>query len=111
MEGALNRALFFIGWVLSPFTGWNDAFVNIPLSYLAASLAVRFARMDFAVAVTAAYWLTNIAGLLLMYLSGRKIFAEKKIVPEAIKLVLTVVLYSAILILTARIGFLKPLKV
>jgi hypothetical protein len=46
-----------------------------------------------------------------MYLSGRKIFAEKKIVPEAIKLVLTVVLYSAILILTARIGFLKPLKV
>jgi amino acid permease len=85
--------------------------VNIPLSYLVASLAMRFLRADFAVLVTVAYWLTNIAGLFLMYVSGRKIFAEKKIVPEAIKLVLTVVLYSAILILAARTGFLKPLKV
>ena len=46
MKNIINRFVFFVGWILSPFTFWNDAFVNIPLSYVAASLLARFIHMQ-----------------------------------------------------------------
>jgi hypothetical protein len=51
----LGRMVFFVGWLLSPFTFWNDAFVNIPLSYLSAIVIVKFLRVDFLMAVLVSY--------------------------------------------------------
>jgi len=38
------RAVFLIvvGWILSPLTFWNDAVVNIPITYLCASVVALF---------------------------------------------------------------------
>lgn len=106
----LYRSLFFIGWVLSPFTFWNDIFVNIPLSYICANLAVRFIPARFLNLVLIFYWLTNILGIAMMYLAGKNILTGKKgIVREMVKLVITMALYSIVLIVLYRVGILKPL--
>ena len=106
----LYRFLFFIGWVLSPFTSWNDAFVNIPLSYICANLAVRFIPVNFLTLVLIIYWLTNILGIAMMYLAGKNALVGKKgIIWETGKLVITMALYSIVLIVLHRVGVLKPL--
>jgi hypothetical protein len=55
-----------IGYLLSPLSWWNDAFINLPLAWLFASLVSLASHRLFAPAMILGYWLTNIAGLLLM---------------------------------------------
>ena len=106
----LNRTVFFLGWMLSPFTFWNDAFVNIPLSYIMASLTLRLFHADFLALVLVYYWISNGLGILLMYLSGKKlIVGNKGILREMIGLGVTVVVYSLLLITLNKMGILKPI--
>jgi len=110
IKNFIYRSVFFIGWVLSPFTTWNDAFVNIPLSYICANLAIRFIPMNFLTLVLIFYWMTNILGIAMMYLAGKNILIGKRgIVRELGKLVITMVIYSIVLIVLHRVGVLKPL--
>lgn len=110
MKTFLNRALFFLGWLLSPFTFWNDAFVNIPLSYIMANLAFRLVRVDFLTLVLISYWLSNGLGILLMYLSGRKLTAgDEGSFKELINLALAITAYSLLLVLLNKFGILKPI--
>jgi len=108
----LNRTIFFIGWLLSPFTFWNDAFVNIPISYIFASLSVKIFPASFLFQVLMFYWLSNALGLFLMYLGGRHI-AEKGrgAQRELVILILTIVTYSIILIAIDKLGILKPISI
>jgi hypothetical protein len=55
-----------IGYLLSPLSWWNDAFINLPLAWLFASLVSLASHGLFAPAMIVGYWLTNVAGLLLM---------------------------------------------
>lgn len=106
----MNRSLFFIGWLLSPLTFWNDAFVNIPIAYILASLAYRVGRFDFVRSVLIFYWLSNILGIAIMYFTGRGILADRKNLSQAIKItILTILIYSIILVLISNSGILKPL--
>lgn len=109
MKNFWNRTVFFIGWILSPFTFWNDAFVNIPISYLCASLAAKVFRVDFLIAVLVFYWISNIAGIGLIYVSGRSI-AEKGRGSrrEWLILFITIVVYSLALVFLYIAGILKP---
>ena len=106
----IKRALFFIGWLLSPFTFWNDAFVNIPLSYLAANIMIRVVRIDFMMAVLISYWISNILGIAIMYFSGRMIIrTRKELFRELVIFAATVAVYSVIVITLIRLGILRPL--
>lgn len=105
-----KRLVFFVGWMLSPFTFWNDAFVNIPLAYLCANIFVRIWRSDFLIAMVAFYWISNGLGILMMYISGKSIFTDKgSVVRELFKLVITLAIYSMALVLLYKAGILKPL--
>ena len=105
-----SRIIFFIGWLLSPFTFWNDAFVNIPISYLCASLAVRIIRADFLLLVLISYWLSNGVGVIMMYAAGKTIIRDKaRLVRELAVFLATIAVYSAILVLLNRSGILKPI--
>ena len=107
----IRNTAFFIGWLLSPLTFWNDAFVNIPLSYLLANLLVRFININFLWLVLASYWLTNVLGLWMMYAAGKGILAEGRgIFREALKLILTMAAYSAVLVFLHYIGLLRPIR-
>ena len=108
-KGFIYRSVFFLGWLLSPLTTWNDVFINIPIAYLCASLVFRLAHFDFLPMVLVFYWLTNILGIALMYFSGRAIAREVGYWKDVVlKTVLTILIYSIILVLIYNFGILKP---
>jgi hypothetical protein len=102
--------IFFAGWVLSPFTWWNDAFVNIPISYLLANIIFYLTHLSFKWLVMGSYWFTNILGIALMYSGGKQIIMlSKNRVKAALFLIVFVIVYSAVMLYLDRYGKLKPL--
>ena len=105
----LKRGVFFVGWLLSPLTFWNDALINIPISYLCASLTSRVLPGNFIVLTLVYYWLSNVLGLCMMAASGHAVIKEGRgLLKGIIDLLATIVVYSGILIILGRAGFLKP---
>ena len=103
------RLTFFLGWILSPLTFWNDAFVNIPIAYICANLFIRVWPVNFLGTVLVFYWLSNGLGILMMYLSGKNLLTGKKdIAREILKLIAALAIYSFLIILLHRVGILKP---
>ena len=62
-----------VGYILSPLSWWNDAFVNIPIALALAKLTAYFVKVDLYILFTVYYWLTNVAGLMMMYFGGEMI--------------------------------------
>ena len=110
MSAFINKTVFFIGWLLSPLSFWNDTFVNIPISYLCASLVIRFIKMDFLFLVLIFYWISNVFGILMMCSSGKSIMPDKSNRFRALAtFLITVAIYSVIIIILNRAGILKPI--
>jgi hypothetical protein len=65
--------LAFIGYMLSPLSWWNDAFVNIPIAWVFAWLVSLFYKPAFAFSLVIGYWLTNVAGFVLLHKGAQKI--------------------------------------
>ncbi|MBI4774604.1 MAG: hypothetical protein HY788_10565 [Deltaproteobacteria bacterium] len=70
------------GFLLSPLSWWNDAFVNFPLAYGFAWVVGRFLNLFMAVhewlfvnLFVAGYFMTNLAGFLMIHYS---VFGFKK---------------------------------
>jgi hypothetical protein len=105
-----NRIAFIVGWILSPFSFWNDAFINIPISYLSANLMIKFVRIDFLMAMLVSYWISNILGIAIMYFSGRQIIKTRKdLIREIVIFALTMIIYSEIIVIMNKFAILKPL--
>lgn len=106
-----KRIIFFLGWVLSPFTPWNDSFINIPIAYLLANIFAKdFVHAPFVLLMLVFYWLSNAAGLFLMYVSGKGMIKKGRgMGREIITLLATICVYSAILYILDRYGILKPI--
>ncbi len=110
MSTFIKNVVFFIGWLLSPLTFWNDAFVNIPISYLCAWMTIKFIKADFLLLVLIYYWISNGFGILMMYYSGKSIMRDKDSRLNAFKkLLLTVLIYSTIIVILGKTGILKPI--
>lgn len=63
--------LAVIGYTLSPLSWWNDLFVNVPLAYV---ISIPFSMLNqrlFLPSFVIAYWVTNVAGLLLLHAGVR----------------------------------------
>lgn len=102
-------AVFFVGWMLSPFSWWNDVVVNLPLSYLAASGIRTLTGWNFKWLMLVCYWLSNAAGIGLMYAGGRTIFSGRRSRKAVLVTVLMLIVYSAAVICMDLMGWLKPL--
>lgn len=110
MKGFLPRLIFFVGWLLSPLTFWNDSFINIPLSYILANIFIRIFPVNFLSLLLAFYWLSNALGIFMMYASGKKIIEERKgLVRSVLTILATIAIYSLVLITLERAGILKPI--
>jgi hypothetical protein len=77
-EKAKGAGLVFVGYMLSPLSWWNDAFVNIPIAYLFAFLVGLFSKKLFLPSMVFGYWVTNIVGLVLMHKGTVKIATGEK---------------------------------
>lgn len=64
---AAGGAVATTGYLLSPLSWWNDLFVNLPLAYGFATLVSLFSEDLFGPALIAGYWLTNVAGLVMLH--------------------------------------------
>ncbi|HUA38436.1 MAG TPA: hypothetical protein VMA35_08615 [Candidatus Sulfopaludibacter sp.] len=100
-----------IGYLLSPLSWWNDAFINIPLALVFAWVVSFFYRPAFALSLIIGYWLTNVFGFVLLHKGTRQVFSEKP-PPDPRRELLTDVMvslaYTGVIIALVKFGILKP---
>lgn len=65
-----------VGYILSPLSPWNDAFVNVPIA-LGFSLLLRGLGVDPFIGFQLGYTLSNAAGIALLYLGLRGAAGER----------------------------------
>jgi hypothetical protein len=114
-KGELKRQfqslVFFIGWVLSPFTTWNDSFVNLPVSYLLANFLYFFIRASFGWLLMGSYIFTNVLGLAFMFVSGKEyVLSTRNKARALVFLALNTVLLSAVIYFLDKKGILEPVS-
>ena len=100
-----------VGYLLSPLSWWNDAFVNLPLAWAFASLVSLASHRLFAPAMVLGYWLTNIAGLLLMARGTAGVVSGDARRSRKRQLVLSLAAatgYTLLILLLYWLGVLKP---
>lgn len=64
------------GYILSPLSWWNDLFVNIPIAYVFAFLFGFVHRGLFAPMLILGYWITNVAGFVMMHYGFKSGFTD-----------------------------------
>lgn len=102
--------LFSIGWVLSPFTWWNDVFINLPISYIISSLLNKIIPEFFLSTFLIAYWFTNILGIFLMFLGSKELLLEHFRQRKILLLIAEIAIYSLIIWLSAAFKIIGPIR-
>jgi len=74
---AKGGVLATLGYLLSPLSWWNDAFINLPIAYAFAYLAAYISKDLFFPALVIGYWITNIFGLILLHRGASDVLSEK----------------------------------
>lgn len=105
--------LAFLGFMLSPLSWWNDAFINLPLAVGFAWLVARFHKPAFGAAVIFGYWLTNVFGFVLMHKGAQRMLSEtdrrytRRDLARDIGVSLA---YTLLIVVLVRLGILQPLE-
>jgi len=110
---ATGGVLTFVGYMLSPLSWWNDLYVNVPLALAFAWLVGLFSRRAFAVAFVVGYWLTNVAGFVLMHKGAQKILKEqekKYARRDLAKDMVISLVYTGLIIALLKLKILKPIQ-
>ncbi len=106
-------ALVFIGYMLSPLSWWNDMFVNVPLALAFAWGVSAFYPRAFGPMVVLGYWLTNVAGFILMHKGAQHALAKDPVSYSRLELLKEVgisLLYTLVIVALVKGGVLKPLQ-
>jgi len=105
-KGLFRGILFITGYILSPLTWWNDLFVNIPVSYVIASIISKIIGEDyFPELIVSVYLFTNVLGFLLMHISiswGR--ISRRKLLTD----IIIATGYTILVYVLALLGYIKP---
>ena len=102
--------LTIIGYILSPFSFWNDIIVNLPLAYGFGFLFSLISKELFLPFMIIGYWLTNILGIILMHKGITNILSktEKKYTKkELLKDLIISILYTLLMALLFKFEILK----
>jgi hypothetical protein len=105
--------LAVVGFMLSPLSWWNDLFVNVPLAVAFAWAISLFYKAAFEWSLIIGYWLTNIAGLILMHKGAQKLLTDKDKPYSRRDLFRDLgisLLYTALIVALVKFGVLKPIK-
>jgi hypothetical protein len=107
-----------VGFLLSPLSWWNDAFVNLPLALafawlLSAWVGAGARQWVFDIAVVVGYWLTNVLGFVLLHKGLRWLRspAQRAQTQRELRNDLWVSLaYTALILGLIKLGVLKPFQ-
>jgi hypothetical protein len=111
LKKVASSGLLILGYLLSPLSWWNDLLLNIPLAYAFASLFGYFSRSLFMPMMIVGYWLSNLAGFILMHIGAKGLMLKNdcQSFGKALRQNLLVsVLYSTAMLLLIYLGYLKP---
>lgn len=100
-----------IGYLLSPLSWWNDAFVNIPLALVFAWLVSFLYQPAFTASLIVGYWLTNVLGLVLMHKGARQMLPKKQppnLRRELLTDVIVSLIYTGVIAALIKFEILKP---
>ena len=103
----------FVGFMLSPLSWWNDAFINLPIAIGFGWIIGRFHERAFAPAVVLGYWLTNIVGLVLLHKGVQQAAraADKRYTRRHLAHDLAVsIAYTLLILALVWLGLLRPLE-
>jgi len=102
--------LAFVGFMLSPLSWWNDAFVNIPLALLFAWGVSAFYPPAFEAGVVVGYWLTNVLGFVLLHKGAQQLLEERKAYSrrELLKDAAISLAYTGLILALLQLKVLKP---
>ena len=101
-----------LGFLLSPLSWWNDAFVNLPLALAFGWVVSLPYKPAFGLGVIVGYWLTNLLGFVMMHHGLRRIAAsaQKPEVRRDFKRDLVIsLLYTLVIVLLIKLKILQPL--
>ena len=103
-RGRFWAAVVLLGWWLSPLTAWNDSFTNIPLAIAIAWLLRALGLpTDPKITVLCAYLFTNLLGIVLLWIGGRRLAARAAAAPgrkgSALSILLRLLLHAGLLAL------------
>lgn len=102
--------MFFIGYLLSPVSLWDDVFVNVPISYVLALIVRHFSQAAFLPSMIIIYWLTNLLGFLLMRKGVKQVHLMKSNQEDASALrndFIASVVYTVALVLLVKLNVLQ----
>lgn len=102
--------LVTLGYLLSPLSFWNDLYFNIPLAYLFALPFGLISKTYFLPAMVSGYWITNIAGFILIHKGATDVITreEKKYTKKELLKDLTLsVIYTLLIILLVKFEILR----
>ncbi len=100
-KGVARSIVFIIGYILSPASWWNDAFVNIPLAYLFAWIITRIVPgLSFPWVFGGAYLATNVVGMIMMHFSVKPPNKKTIIIDIIISVAYTaaIIMFSSIIL-------------
>jgi hypothetical protein len=102
-----------VGYMLSPLSWWNDLWVNVPLAIVFAWIVSFFIPSVFKPCLVLGYWLTNVAGFVLMHKGARHALSKEKTKYSRRDLFRDVgisLLYTLLIVALVKIGILKPIE-
>lgn len=70
--------LMVLGYLLSPVCWWNDLFFNLPIAYFFGYICSWFNRDLLLPGLIVGYWLSNVAGILLIQVGAVDIFQGQR---------------------------------
>jgi hypothetical protein len=103
-----------IGYVLSPLSWWNDLFVNVPLAIAFGWLIGLVYKPAFEVAAVVGYWLTNVAGLVLLHKGSQTALSSEKAQPYSrrnlLKDFLISLAYTGVILILVKAKLVQPVS-
>jgi hypothetical protein len=107
--------LSIIGYLLSPLSWWNDLYLNIPLAYAGAWLVSLAYKPAFLTAFIVCYWITNIAGFVLMHKGIEKIVRKEAIKKpyskrDILKDIALSLAYTGLIVILVRLNIIRPIE-
>ena len=108
-------AMWFIGFMLSPLSWWNDLFVNVPLALVFAWLVGLFSKPAFEIAWVTGYWLTNVAGFVLMQKGAKPMLSTGAPEPKYSRRdfardMAVSLLYTALIVVLIKFKIIQPIS-
>ena len=108
------RGGFFlvIGFLMSPLSWWNDLFFNLPIAYFFGYVCSLLSPDLLVPCSIVGYWLSNIAGILLMQVGAVDVFQEqpkeRNLKKELLTGLVSSTLYTIVILALIQFNILDP---